>query len=120
MNRFIAAGNQEGEILIWRLVEIKYMDQPCALLEYKGHVRDLKFIQDSELKYNVLLSLHSDDNMIIITNLKDFKVVRKIPLPCESRMIEIHPYEYTILLSFGKKDKYDMCTIDLGFRKYYN
>lgn len=76
--RFIATGNEQGKILLWRIIEIKYMDQPCAELEYEGNLEDIQFLQDSNNHYNVLLSLHSSPNKIIITNLRDFKPVRKI------------------------------------------
>jgi len=46
--KFIAQGNHLGEIIIWKLYEIQYFNQPAAIIRLEGKVMDIKFIQEDK------------------------------------------------------------------------
>ena len=57
--KLIAQGNQLGEIIIWKLFEIQYFNQPSAIIQLEGKVMDIKFLQESKkLDTNLMISLH--------------------------------------------------------------
>lgn len=107
--KFIATGDQHGNILLWNIDEYLIQDRPSIHLKYKGQVFDLKFIQSSDdqqsgfksskicsakkkEKVNCMLSLHSTEgsiSQIIVTSLRDFKITRIVKLPFHARSMEL-------------------------------
>lgn len=57
-SRYIAEGDQYGNILIWQECILQKWDLPCANLNYEGQVYDLLLIQNEDTQVQVLLSLH--------------------------------------------------------------
>lgn len=131
--RLIATGDNNGNILFWRLNETLNQDRPYRALNYQGRVLDLKFIQNhadhiKEYKVgkgaiNCLLSLHSNPNQLIVTCLYNFEMTQVIPLPFVAHSIVIvnHSYDgYQVYLMSASSwyGQAEMIRIDLSFKRH--
>lgn len=80
--KYIAAcGGGSGKVIVWNM-QHSWLDLPTASISYEGKILDIKMLQDLDRQISVLLTLHADPNCLIVTSMRDFKFVRKIPLPC--------------------------------------
>ena len=52
-------------------------------------------VQNEDTEVQVLLSLHAGKEFhLVMTSLRDFKMIRKIKLPFQARKMELHPNKF--------------------------
>ena len=113
-NKFIAQGDETGQIQVWRLVKA-HNDIPCAVLHYDSQVLDLKFVQANG-QYNVMLSLHKSPNHIVVTNMDSFQQIYQVPLSFEVKTLSLHPNNLHVFFTAITASGHDMGYLELGMR----
>lgn len=111
----------DGKIILWRLNTIAHTNQPAHVFKYDGVTQDIRFVQDSTRDLNLLISLHTTPNQLIISSLIDFKTVSIISTHIRSMRIELNPNQSQVFLALYKdinqQRSLDMISFEIGFKK---